>query len=309
MAGHRQSVGTSAAVCSDSLHSSAAALALWCERNEVNDPELQRQLTECTQRPAFVPSTKARHWRSARGGPQVTRCFAPFLLLFLLLGSGCFLATGQSTVTAAEARKHHNPGRKFKPTLRAMQGRFQRIFSLELKSVAATSSCGALRILPVVAKYRNDACVIWFDAHADLNTPESSTTGFLGSLALSGPVGLWGSGLGIGIGVGKRGARCLASRSSVDVSICAIRARPRQFHTTDPNTGSCSRTNCQRSVRRTFEILCEQKLDQLREDRLADVHGPLSQAFRTSPKPSFSVRLNSNRSRHQGRLRLSESGD
>ena len=106
-----------AAVCSDSLHSSAASSALWCARKEVNDPELQRQLAECTQRLAFVRSTKARHWRSARGGPQVTRRFAPLLLLFLLLGSGCFVATGQSTVTAAEARKHHNPSRKFKPAV------------------------------------------------------------------------------------------------------------------------------------------------------------------------------------------------
>jgi arginase len=41
--------------------------------------------------------------------------------------------------------------------------------------------------------------VVWFDAHCDLNTPESSTTGYLGGLALSGPVGMWESGLGSGI--------------------------------------------------------------------------------------------------------------
>ena len=47
----------------------------------------------------------------------MTRRFAPLLLLFLLLGSGCFVATGQSSVTAAEAREHHNPSRKFTPAV------------------------------------------------------------------------------------------------------------------------------------------------------------------------------------------------
>ena len=39
---------------------------------------------------------------------------------------------------------------------------------------------------------------MWFDAHADLNTPASTTSGYLGGLALSGPAGLWDSGLGAG---------------------------------------------------------------------------------------------------------------
>ncbi|GAB3539116.1 hypothetical protein GCM10027403_26920 [Arthrobacter tecti] len=41
--------------------------------------------------------------------------------------------------------------------------------------------------------------MLWFDAHADLNTPENTTTGYLGGLALSGPLGLWDSGLGRGL--------------------------------------------------------------------------------------------------------------
>ena len=137
------------------------------------------------------------------------------------------------------------------PALRAMQGRFQRIFSLELKSVAATSRCGvSLATLPVVAKYRNDACVVWFDAHADLNTPESSTTGFLGGLALSGPVGLWDSGLGAGLAlenvvlVGQRDmdryeielihsrrVRCVEPRSNLSTALSrAIAGRPVYVH-------------------------------------------------------------------------------
>jgi arginase len=51
----------------------------------------------------------------------------------------------------------------------------------------------------VVARYHPEALVVWFDAHGDINTPESSPTGFIGGLALSGPMGLWDSGLGCGI--------------------------------------------------------------------------------------------------------------
>jgi arginase len=53
--------------------------------------------------------------------------------------------------------------------------------------------------LPMVARYNPDARVVWFDANGELNTPDSSTTGYLGGLALSGPVGMWESGLGSGV--------------------------------------------------------------------------------------------------------------
>ncbi|SEP58141.1 arginase family protein [Microlunatus flavus] len=66
--------------------------------------------------------------------------------------------------------------------------------------VAAVNRCSvALATLPVVARHRPDAVVVWFDGHADLNTPATSTTDFLGGLALSGPLGLWDSGLGAGL--------------------------------------------------------------------------------------------------------------
>ena len=84
--------------------------------------------------------------------------------------------------------------------LQEIQGQFDKIFSNGQKPLAATSRCAvSLATLPVVAKHRMDACVVWFDSHADLHTPESSNTGYLGGLALSGPVGLWDSGLGSGL--------------------------------------------------------------------------------------------------------------
>jgi hypothetical protein len=86
------------------------------------------------------------------------------------------------------------------PALRALQNRFEQIYGQGKCSVAAISRCAvSLATLPVVAKYFPHACVVWFDAHADLNTPESSLSGFLGGMALSGPAGLWNSGLGSGL--------------------------------------------------------------------------------------------------------------
>jgi arginase len=86
------------------------------------------------------------------------------------------------------------------PTLEAMSRRYDEIYAAGQTPVTALSRCAvALATLPVVAKYHPDALVVWFDAHGDINTPESSTTGFIGGLALSGPMGLWDSGLGSGI--------------------------------------------------------------------------------------------------------------
>lgn len=86
------------------------------------------------------------------------------------------------------------------PTLRAMAERLHQVFSAGLTPVTASSRCAvALATLPVVATHRPDAVVVWFDAHADLNTPDDTTTGYLGGLAFSGPLGLWDSGLGAGL--------------------------------------------------------------------------------------------------------------
>jgi arginase len=86
------------------------------------------------------------------------------------------------------------------PTLEAMSQRYQDIYAAGQTPVTALTRCAvALATLPVVARHHPDALVVWFDAHGDINTPESSATGFIGGLALSGPMGLWDSGLGSGI--------------------------------------------------------------------------------------------------------------
>jgi hypothetical protein len=58
---------------------------------------------------------------------------------------------------------------------------------------------GALATLPVVAAYHREVCVLWFYAHADVHLPDTTTTGYLGGMALSGPLGWWDSGHGAGV--------------------------------------------------------------------------------------------------------------
>lgn len=61
----------------------------------------------------------------------------------------------------------------------------------------------ALATLPVVARHRPDATIVWFDAHGDVNVPDSTTTGYLGGLVLSGAAGLWDTGLGDHLSLSK----------------------------------------------------------------------------------------------------------
>ncbi len=56
-------------------------------------------------------------------------------------------------------------------------------------SIAATT-------LPVLARHHPDALVLWLDAHADFNTPETSSSRFLGGMGLAAACGLWDAGFG-----------------------------------------------------------------------------------------------------------------
>ena len=86
------------------------------------------------------------------------------------------------------------------PDLAAMRDRLDDVLASGAVSVAATSRCTvSLATLPVVVRHRPSACIVWFDAHGDLNTPTSTTTGYLGGLVLTAPAGLWDSGLGDGL--------------------------------------------------------------------------------------------------------------
>ena len=85
---------------------------------------------------------------------------------------------------------------------------FDEAIAAGARPVCALTRCAAaLATLPVVVRHRPDACVVWFDAHGDLNTPETSVTGYLGGMAIAGAAGLWDSGLAVACRAEARGAK------------------------------------------------------------------------------------------------------
>ncbi|MFL5825391.1 MAG: arginase family protein [Thermoleophilaceae bacterium] len=52
----------------------------------------------------------------------------------------------------------------------------------------------ALTTLAAALRHRPDARVLWLDAHGDFNTPDTTQSGFLGGMPLSGACGLWDAG-------------------------------------------------------------------------------------------------------------------
>jgi arginase family enzyme len=52
----------------------------------------------------------------------------------------------------------------------------------------------ALSTLPVVARLRPDARVLWLDAHGAFHTPQTTSDEYLGGMALAGACGCWGTG-------------------------------------------------------------------------------------------------------------------
>ncbi len=77
------------------------------------------------------------------------------------------------------------------PALKQVQARFEVVLASGAVSIAATSRCAvSLATLPAVAKHHPAACIVWFDSHADLNTPDVTATGYLGGLAFAAPAGM-----------------------------------------------------------------------------------------------------------------------
>ncbi len=68
-----------------------------------------------------------------------------------------------------------------------------------LPVIVANTCSASLATLPVVARLRPEAVVLWVDAHADFNTPATTNTGYLGGMVLAAACGLWDSGHGAGL--------------------------------------------------------------------------------------------------------------
>ena len=110
-----------------------------------------------------------------------------------------------------------------RPAFCAMAARYEQLLSQGAAPITVLTRCAvSLATLPVVARHRPDAAVVWLDAHADINTPESTTSGYLGGLALSGPLGIWDSGLGKGLASAKT---ILVGARDIDPSEQALIAR------------------------------------------------------------------------------------
>jgi arginase family enzyme len=54
----------------------------------------------------------------------------------------------------------------------------------------------SLTTLPTVLRIRPGARVLWIDAHGDFNSPETTSSGYLGGMCLAGACGVWDPGLG-----------------------------------------------------------------------------------------------------------------
>jgi arginase family enzyme len=66
--------------------------------------------------------------------------------------------------------------------------------------ILLAGSCAiCVSTLPVVMRREPDAWVLWLDAHGDFNTPETTTSDFLGGMCLSAACGLWDAGHGAGL--------------------------------------------------------------------------------------------------------------
>ena len=72
-----------------------------------------------------------------------------------------------------------------------------------------------LATLPTVARAAQTARILWLDAHADFDTPQTSTIGFLGCMSLAGACGRWDSGLG--------------TVAEDRVVLCGVRGKPGDF--------------------------------------------------------------------------------
>ena len=87
-----------------------------------------------------------------------------------------------------------------KTNLIELSEHYDRVLHANYLPITVMPRCAVgLSTLPVMARHRPDACLVWLDAHADLNTPVSSDSGYLGGMVIAGAAGLWDSGLGNGL--------------------------------------------------------------------------------------------------------------
>lgn len=66
--------------------------------------------------------------------------------------------------------------------------------------ILVTPRCAsAIASLPIIVSKFPDVVVLYFDAHGDLNTPQTSASGYLGGMPISAAMGEWDIGYGSGL--------------------------------------------------------------------------------------------------------------
>lgn len=144
---------------------------------------------------AFAGAVADRNPRGLTGGAVVAQALAQHTGqgVETLDGSGF---TGKATWPEALEVATDN--------FRILQATYEDLLCAGDRPILAMSRCAVgLASVPVVARHRPDACLVWFDAHGDSNTPETSPTGYLGGMVISAATGLWDSGFGAGFDLGQ----------------------------------------------------------------------------------------------------------
>lgn len=84
--------------------------------------------------------------------------------------------------------------------LRSLAAAFDQSLQKNHAVITTMGRCAAgLATIPVIAKRRPDACVVWLDAHGNSKLPNGRPQPYLGGMVLTGAAGMWDSGLGGGL--------------------------------------------------------------------------------------------------------------
>lgn len=122
------------------------------------------------------------------------------------------------------------------PTLTGLREAVAGSLSAGHTPVMLANTCAAsLATLPVVARERPEALVLWIDAHGDFNTPQTTDSGYLGGMVVAAACGLWDSGHWAGLdprNVVLVGARDIDPAEQVLLDDSGVRVlRPQQSTT------------------------------------------------------------------------------
>lgn len=87
-----------------------------------------------------------------------------------------------------------------KLTFETARMHLERILDAGSKPILITPRCAtAIASLPIIVARHSGVVVLYFDAHGDLNMPETSESGYLGGMPITAALGEWDSGYGAGL--------------------------------------------------------------------------------------------------------------